>query len=57
MDCQSTDIFEIYKLFSSLTENGITEMDNGFQVSYLNYSYLINPHIDLKSTTVNPCFY
>ncbi|XP_022169640.1 inner centromere protein-like [Myzus persicae] len=32
MDCQSTDIFEIYKLFSSLTENGITEMDNGFQV-------------------------
>lgn len=37
MDCQSTDIFEIYKLFSSLTENGITEMDNGFQVSYLNY--------------------
>lgn len=32
MDCQSTDIFEIYKLFSSLTENGITELDNAFQV-------------------------
>ncbi|XP_025207670.1 inner centromere protein-like [Melanaphis sacchari] len=32
MDCQSTDIFEIYKLFSSLIENGITELDNGFQV-------------------------
>ncbi|XP_015371274.1 PREDICTED: uncharacterized protein LOC107166938 [Diuraphis noxia] len=32
MDCQSTDIFEIYKLFSSLTENGITEMDNCFQI-------------------------
>jgi len=41
MDCQSTDIFEIYKLFSSLTENGISEMDNGFQVIYLN-SYLLN---------------
>ncbi|XP_029343527.1 inner centromere protein isoform X1 [Acyrthosiphon pisum] len=28
----STDIFQIFKLFSSLTDNGITEMDNGFQV-------------------------
>ncbi|CAH1709420.1 unnamed protein product [Aphis gossypii] len=32
MDCQSTDIFEIYKMCSSLIENGIAEMDNGFQV-------------------------
>jgi len=37
MDCQSTDIFEIYKWFSTMTVNGLTELDNGLQVSYLNY--------------------
>ncbi|KAL5234941.1 hypothetical protein ACI65C_002351 [Semiaphis heraclei] len=32
MDCQSTDIFEICNFFSSLTENGLAEMDNAFKV-------------------------
>jgi len=45
MDCQSTDIFEICKFFSLLTENGLKEMDNGFQVSNLRDLYLLNMYL------------